>query len=457
MTAAPGRDRPGRPMKVLMVGQPRDTFRGRGAEFGSVSIVLRALADRLAERVDLHVVAPATEGITGTAASAAGYPVHHVQARGRSLYKALDLAQGLTAFGLPVFARDIYYRGYARAVADVAAALRPDIVHIQSHPQLAMPVRSAVPEARLVLHLHDEALARLPAASVRRRLRPFAAVVTCSQWVAEKLRRSQPDFAGPIEPVGNGIDTALFSRRRLRPEKKAKLLFVGRVSPEKGPHILIDAFVRLADRWPELQLVLAGPVGLMPHSFIRLVADDPPMASALPFYGRGIVDRLRRQVLHARTDLARELQQAVPDALRSRVHWLGALPHDRIVELMGTRTILVQPSLWREAFGLPLAEAMATGVAVVASRRGGHEELVDHEQNGVLVEAGDTEALVEAIDGLLHDPGAARALGDRAAEDMARNVRWRIAADRLFAVWDRLVPTRAASPVRAPAPTRPDN
>ncbi|MEZ5845579.1 MAG: glycosyltransferase family 4 protein [Geminicoccaceae bacterium] len=422
-------------MKSVIVSQPRDVVRGVGAEHGSVAIVLRALADRLAARADLHVVAPSANGRTGVTTAAGGFALHTVPAGGRTRQKLADLALGILGTGLPMFARDSYFPAYAQAVAGEIGALRPDIVHLMTYPQLIGPIRAAAPGARLVLHLHDETLTRLPDELVARRLEPFSAIVTCSRWLAGALARRQPQLAERIHAIGNGVDVGQFRCGALVPEDYPKLLFVGRVSPEKGPQVLIDAFLRLADRWPDLRLVLAGPVGLIPYSFIRLIAADPPMRGALPFYGNGPVSRFMRQIVHGRTSFADALRARVPAAYADRVHFAGGMAHDRIPGLMGARTIFVQPSLCEEPFGLPLAEAMATGVPSIGSRRGGIPEIIDDGRSGRLVEAGDDEALARAIEAMLGDPPAAARMGVAGAEGIRKAFSWDDVAERLWRVW----------------------
>jgi len=63
--------------------------------------------------------------------------------------------------------------------------------------------------------------------------------------------------------------------------------------------------------------------------------------------------------------------------------------------------VLVHPAVWAEAFGWTIAEAMATGCVVIASRTGGIPELVEHGETGLLVEPGDSEAIAATLDRLL--------------------------------------------------------
>jgi glycosyltransferase involved in cell wall biosynthesis len=188
---------------------------------------------------------------------------------------------------------------------------------------------------------------------------------------------------------------------------------------------------------------MAGPVGLLPYSYIRLIAQDPPMQSALRFYGGNPVEQVMRQIIRGRTSLADQLRSMVPADVQDRVIWPGFVPHDRIAELMGERTIFVQPSICEEGFGLPLAEAMACGLPCVGTRRGGITELLEHSQAGLLVEPGNSEALALAIDRLLLNHRPSLAMGDAAALRIASMATWDIVSGRLWLVWklfDRQMP-----------------
>ena len=74
----------------------------------------------------------------------------------------------------------------------------------------------------------------------------------------------------------------------------------------------------------------------------------------------------------------------------------------------------MHPAVWEEAFGLTIAEAMAAGRAVVASRTGGIPELVEDGVSGLLVPPGDPEGLARALDLLANRPALRRQLGSNA-------------------------------------------
>jgi len=203
--------------------------------------------------------------------------------------------------------------------------------------------------------------------------RRASAVIAVSGAVATELARTGRGGPAPVV-VPNGVelppresDTVAAqvraSRRRelgLRPDEPA-LLHVGSFTAQKGHEVLLRALQRLAERRLRPRLVLAG---------------DGPL--------RGFLEgRLRRL------------------GLADQVLALGFVEDP--VRLHPAFDLFVFPSRW-EGFGLALAEAMASGLAPVASRVDGIPELIVDGESGVLVRPRDPEALAGAVQSLLADP-----------------------------------------------------
>jgi len=89
---------------------------------------------------------------------------------------------------------------------------------------------------------------------------------------------------------------------------------------------------------------------------------------------------------------------------------LGPVPHDEMPTLYSKIDILLMPTL-REGFGLVVAEAMASGIPVVATRGSAIPELVEHEKGGLLADAGDVEQFADHLNRLAHDVITRKAMG----------------------------------------------
>lgn len=167
----------------------------------------------------------------------------------------------------------------------------------------------------------------------------FAAV---SAYTARSWRHLLSD----VTVVRNGVDG---QRWPLGPGG-SDLVWFGRITPEKAPHLAIAAARRAG-----MSLVIAGPISDVDY-FVRDVQ---------PFLG-------------------------------AAVRYAGHLPHRELADLVGTSAAALVTPTWDEPYGLVVAEAMMCGTPVVAFARGGIPEIVDC-RGGRLVPAGDVTSLAEAI------------------------------------------------------------
>lgn len=231
---------------------------------------------------------------------------------------------------------------------------------------------SRVPAVVATLHLFPEALMNR---NVRTQVQVVSRAVHRYLPVARHVRDRLASLGIPerqLRVIRNGIDPRPFLVTR-DPELRARL------SPDGNAPIVLTS-ARLA-RQKALDVLLAAATQVPDALF--LIAGEGPERSALE---------------------ARASQLA----LSSRVRFLGA--RQDIAELLAVCDLFVLPSLVE---GLPISvlEAMAAARPVVASRIGGTDEVVVDGGTGVLVAAGDAEALAAAIRRLLADPEYARRMG----------------------------------------------
>jgi glycosyltransferase involved in cell wall biosynthesis len=434
--------------KIAFVSQPRDRVVAAESQHGSVTTVLWELATRIARRHETLVLAPRGAGQAAEESYGSRLTIRRVAAW-RSLHKALDLGTGILGWRSPYFASVAYFREYGLAVAKALERYRPDIVHLQNHSQFLPLFRRAVPRARLIMHVHDELHSVLPAEPVYSRLGDDAAVVTPSEFVTRRLEGRLSYLAGRVHTLGNGVDSAAF---RPAPGQHCasggplRVLFVGRVSPEKGVHKLAEAFRLLLGSSERFELEIAGPVGLLPLGQIRLLAGDSHVAELVRFYGRGLRGAVASQLLHARSGYRRFIDSLLTGDASTRVRFLGLLSRQALLGAYHRADVLVIPSLWEEPFGLPVVEGMACGLPCVGSNAGGIPELIEHESTGLLVERGDVEGLAAALRRLALDPAARQRFGQNGRERAERLLDWSVPAARLDALYERLLASPAGSP-----------
>ncbi|NLF30906.1 MAG: glycosyltransferase family 4 protein, partial [Planctomycetes bacterium] len=293
----------------------------------------------------------------------------------------------------PFFSRQLYYPLFYRQAILTARADRCDLLHIHNFSQYVPLARRLHSQAKIVLHMHCDWLWQLSAKAVARSVADADAVVGCSEYITDGVRRRFALQTRQFHTVLNGVDFTTF-KARAPADQPPHILFVGRLTPEKGVHVLIEAFRRLASRWPEAKLDIVGGGGPTVTEFLQGMRDEQHLAPLAEFYRhRDYPDWLR--------------QLADTPQLRERVRFLGPLPQETLADVYRQATLLAHPPL-AEPFGMVVAEAMAAGLPVVATRVGGLAEVVQDGSTGLLVPPADPKALAKAIGELLADPDTAR-------------------------------------------------
>ena len=241
-----------------------------------------------------------------------------------------------------------------------------DLVHAHG------PVFNGLPAARvaralnvpLVLSVHTNPFSKLMERPLTRLLtRRVLERADCVCPVSEFLR-TQIDASG-IRPrrtvvTYNPVDTELFRPAGADGRPHRHIVFAGRLEPYKGGRRVVEAFASIAERWPGWRLTIAGD-GPERSELERLLRHDPGLAP--------------------------------------RVQLVGGYSRPELARLLVTADCFVYPSE-RETFGIVLAEAMATGLPVVAPDRTAPPEFID-ERSGLLVPPDDVGAIAQAMDTLL--------------------------------------------------------
>ena len=324
--------------------------------------------------------------------------INHARDSGNGIVNtAVDLACGQRALGLDVTVassggafvplleahgvRHLTLRTGRRPIdlwwgqADLRAALRasrPDIVHAHMLAPLllSLAVRAFHPH-RLVTSVHNEFERGAVLMGLGDR------VIAVSDAVAASLRRRGVP-TGRIRVVRNGplgSPRAIVAPAEPPVLERPAILTVGGLYRRKGVDVLIDAFHRLAPRFPAAHLYVVG------------AGPDRALFEAAAAAGPG-ADRIRFEGF--RSGPARYMQAADVFVLASR----------------------------REPFGLVLAEARAAGMAVLGSDVDGIPEVLEGGRAGLLFPPGDAEGLADALGGLLADPEALARWRTRAAANL---------------------------------------
>jgi glycosyltransferase involved in cell wall biosynthesis len=166
-----------------------------------------------------------------------------------------------------------------------------------------------------------------------------------------------------IRYLPHSVNTQLFHPQEEK--KDAMLLFVGRITFEKGLHVLLKSLDYLKN---PVQLVIVGPM----HSNLS--------------YSQDILKSIRKQNKTA----------------RHNIMYLGALDPKDIIKWYQTASIFVSPT-FREAFGIVNLEALSCETPVISTNVGGIPEVIHHGENGIIVPRNNPVELANAIDYLLEN------------------------------------------------------
>lgn len=230
-------------------------------------------------------------------------------------------------------------------------------------------------------------------------------VLAVSGWVRRRLVESDHVPPDKVTVLMNGVDLSRFRRvlggpRAMRerlglPLDRRLVTCVGQLIDWKGIHYLVDAADLLRDRTDVLFLIVG----------------DGDRRAALD-------DQVRRL------------------GLEDRVRLLGK--RDDVHDLLSASDLFVCPSVWDEALGYVILEAMAVGLPVVASRVGGIPEVVKDGENGLLVAPRDPAALAGAIAELIDDRDRRQTMGQTARRLIEESFSLELAIDSTVALYAEL-------------------
>lgn len=291
-----------------------------------------------------------------------------------------------------------------------------DIIHI--HGGIAGLFQSHLlpKEAKIVLTVHN--LQLFSTNPFMRGLASFMefssckrvdAVIAVSKHMKRLLSARLKDVH--VEYIPNGVDikNQFVNRAEIKTElgfnESKVVLFVGRIIPEKGVHILVKAIKELETKYGmnNFKLIMVGPPG---PSFL---------SSSSPYF---------RNIMRLIKDLN----------LTSSVKYMGVVGDSHLKKLYASADLFVFPSIY-EAMSLVVLEAMAAGTPIVASRTGGVPDVVKDGKTGILVRPGDYQALAEAIYRVLTNPRLSKSLSINALKFVQSNLSWSKVAERILALY----------------------
>lgn len=275
---------------------------------------------------------------------------------------------------------DVLSWRYLMGVVKLISDLQPDIVIINDRPQYIAYLRNKVAKGKLFY------MVRARIGDSRRFLKLLDGIIVNSRGMKEYVEQFFEIGTPPVWQIPNALGSE-FSELQMPTDrfvrKEQKVLYSGRLIPDKGVRELLLAFRLVHEKIPQATLIVLG------------VGEKSEVDNGLNQY---------EKELYA---LASEYPPGV-------ISFLGYIPNHQMAKHYQVASVAVFPSMpgLFESFGMVALEAMRCGTPVVASRQPGFEELVIPGETGLLVEdPRNVEALAQAVLSILQDSELAQRMG----------------------------------------------
>lgn len=293
-------------------------------------------------------------------------------------------------------------RRYVRAAILLVRKIKPNLVH--AHDWMTFPAGNAAASMAGVpffAHIHSIEKDRSGGSpnsviveTEQIYLNRADAIIAVSNFTKEAIRTQYQMDPSKIFTVYNGV---VLPKKVIKAKKTIQskvVLFLGRVTPQKGPEFFVRAAAKIAVKFPDVKFVIAGSGDLF-ESMIELAAD----------LGIG-----------------------------KHFHYTGFLNREQVNEMYQISDLFVLPSV-SEPFGISPLEAVSYNVPVIISRQSGISETIE---NCIKVDFWNVEELSNAMDDLLSHPAKAHAMAEKALVE-ATEVTWEKAAKDLEILYRRYI------------------
>lgn len=326
----------------------------------------------------------------------------------------IEVSEGVRYIRVPGRTTNEYLNNIKKEIKD-----EYDLVYVFNRPLWVLPLTEAVPNSAFSLSLHNEMFIpeKISPELAKRCIEKVSFITTVSNFIAEGVKKLYPVAESKLNVVYSGVDINKYKplwsedaaedrkvmRRQYGIDNRKVVIFVGRLSSKKGAHILIKAMGLVMTSYPDTALVFVGS----------------------KWYGKNETDEYIRQ-----------LQKMTVD-LKGPVIFTGFLPPSEIPKYYNIGDIFVCSSQWREPLARVHYEAMAAGLPIITTKRGGNAEVVEEEVNGLIVEDYNSpESMAKKITYLLENPEAAQEMGKAGRALSEEKYNWNRVAKQLLELFD---------------------
>ncbi len=310
------------------------------------------------------------------------------------------------------------FKKYRQGVISFLKSTSFDIIHIFNRPRLVRAVRITAPNSRIILSMHNDMFNpdKISSEEAEFAIENTERLINISDYVGITIKTLYPQSENKLYTIYSGVDLDRFrpsnseETNKIREELRKKyhltskkvILYVGRLSIKKGVDILIRAVLDLAKKHPDIALVLVGS----------------------NWYGQ---NKVSDYVAYLRS-LAK--RSPVP------IITTGFVKPEEVHQWFWAGDIFVCPSQWQEPLARVHYEALASGLPIITTNRGGNPEVI-RTQNKLIVESPENpKSFSNKIAILLNDRQLCKGMGDEGRRIAEQFFSWSRVAQEILEVWE---------------------
>jgi len=328
------------------------------------------------------------------------------------LLPAQEMTNGIEYIRFP---KETYEQDIANALTKRAF----DVIHVFNRPSRIPQYKEAAKQSAIVLSLHNDMFSplKLRKEIAEQAIADSTLITSVSHYIKQTVLKRYDVPEEKMRVIYSGVDVTKYvpawtaegqqirkkMRQMLGLKEEKVILFIGRLSKTKGPHMLIHAMRTVLSQHPDAVLVIAGGRWFSENSW---------------------------------NDYVRELHR-IAAPFGNRVVFTNYVPSAQIPQLFLIADVFVCSSQWHEPLARVHYEAMAAGIPIITTNRGGNAEIIQHQQNGLVIDDyANPAAFAEAIHDLFVHLDEAQIMARRARAQVEEKFRFRHVADRLMVVYD---------------------
>ncbi|MES5893756.1 glycosyltransferase [Bacillus cereus group sp. RP43] len=312
--------------------------------------------------------------------------------------------------------------GYLHDILEHLRNEQYDVIHLCNRPNWITLLSEVATKTKFVLSVHNEMFAyeKMSDQEGEACIKAVSKIITVSDYIGETITSRFKTAQSKTKTVYSGVDlneyypdwtingkeVKRYVKKELNLQNKKVVLFVGRLSKVKGPHILLQALPKIIEKNPDIVMVFIGS----------------------KWFGDNNVNNY---VKHLYT---------LGAMFQNNVIFIKFVKPKDIPTLYTMSDIFVCSSQWQEPLARVHYEAMAAGLPIITSNRGGNPEVIEEGKNGYIVnDFENPDAYAEKIISLLNNESKREQMGKYGRLKVEKDFGWNRVAMNLIGVYKEVL------------------